>query len=311
MSIQQTKQTQPESEKAQECTNQLMFPHAGRDERAFLASGLGTEIAPGRFVLNTNGVYLAYLFSQSSDPQFVRVVSSTGFLSGRPLSPAAASQIAQEVNTIQSKVKDLIQNRTWPITPIAMHPRIDSDISPLIVIYLSNAKDERKQMEYAAMRHVVKDENIVIAADLDVSHRGILIAETIAQMQKREGYIHQCEECFEIIKEMLRSYVLNGEAIAAALQPPFSPGIAGATFFAHRLLPARDGGWPTLKSFMEGMIRMADERGLNTVSALFRRTEAAVRECLDEALIPAAKTMDALREYKESRAALRRCEDSF
>jgi hypothetical protein len=62
---------------------------------------------------------------------------------------------------------------------------------------------------------------------------------------------------------------------------------------------------------MEGMIRMADERGLNTVSALFRRTEAAVRECLDEALIPAAKTMDALREYKESRAALRRCEDSF
>lgn len=282
--------------------NQLCVPNKERDERAFVRSGLGEEVAPGRFVMTRTGFCLAYFLSQASDPVFQSALRDSGFLNdAQDITEAQVKQVMTAIGELKLRVLAAIDSRVVPFAPLTMHPGPNPEKSPLLREFFINSITPDQLTKFAAMRYVVRDQNIILPDSGQVSFGDLLIAETFAKMQAREGAVPLLQTTFSSLIRGLAAAGGREAEYAQLMMPRYAPGIGGALFFARaavRTLLTDSTGLVELSRVLRGIQGKTDSR---VALSDWYEARKITDECLSAAMTPAKVTMQALERYDAAR----------
>lgn len=293
----QPAQTHANTHNTEDFADSLKLPSRQQQEAAFLRSGTGTEILPGRFVMDPTASLWCILHSEITDPSFASAIIALSD------SQASADQKTELMNAIITGHVDAFNKKVAagavPALPTALYPGTAIDYSPLLFGQVHGATDAVHADFASALRHVVRDGHVIIPKTSQWTPYDVVTAEFIAAAVSDVNMHREMNLAYDIMAGLLTAFGPMGADAITLITPNMGVAIRGPLFWAKTQLGLRERGLPNLyRTLVERLDPIFDEQFASEHTAAFRRGSELAAAALDAALIPAKNTVDALRAFE-------------
>jgi hypothetical protein len=265
---------------------------------AFVRSGVGTEVQPGRFVVDPPTALWSILHSEVSDPTFVISLLHSMTQRSLGLDPDGA-EAAAVANAHVERFNQKVAAGAVVCRPMALYPSDLMEASPFLACQIQAATTPKEQDVARALQYMVHDGNIVIPQGARWMPHDVVTAEYVAAAVRDKNIQVDLNRSFDLISQLLSVAGTTGRDFLRLITPVVGVSIRGPLMWSQIQLGSRERGGPNpLKKLVQVSRTMCQELGREELIDVLNQGCKASAAALDAALMPAKHTIDALRAFE-------------